>query len=280
MQSFSKTSLCDLNEVEENNDGHTLPSVRSPSVCSPIRRLKLLRERLLCDLNDFEPTFEINCPSQTPTSPKCDEFRLTECHPASPSYRIDSHPCDLFYSPSCDTREYIPKQRSARQETISTNSPFMHGTVPDDSVLEPKTPPSTKRKITRRAKSCPKNMFSPTKHYLNWNAPEQQAPHQALRDNPTPCTISTVSTRDVRSIKPKHRKPKIKTSNTMDAYLSSKLVRSNLAANLRQNWSRQKIHSMAEEKLKATMHVSNFIPKCHQWNVHTKPAWKSFACEE
>lgn len=158
----------------------------------------------------------------------------------------------------------------------------MHETVPDDPVLESTTLPPTKRKRIRRAKSCPKNMFSPTKHCHNWDAPQLHAPHQMLRDNPTPCTISSASMRDVRSIKTKPRKPKPKPKNlnTMDEYLSSKLVRSNLAANLRQKWSREKIHNMAEEKLKATMHVSNFIPKCHQWNVHTTPAWKSFASEE
>lgn len=75
-------------------------------------------------------------------------------------------------------------------------------------------------------------------------------------------------------------KPKSKTPNSMDEYISSKLVRGNLAASLRQKNSRQKINEMTEEKMKASMDVSKFIPKCHHWDVRDSPGWKNFMSEE
>lgn len=78
----------------------------------------------------------------------------------------------------------------------------------------------------------------------------------------------------------KVHKPKSKTPNSMDEFIASKLVRGNLAASLRQKNSRQKINELSEEKLKATMDVSKFIPKCHHWNVRDSPGWKNFITEE
>lgn len=265
--------------VEEINEDHDscniIPSSRSPRPCTPIRRLQLLRERLLCDLNDFDSTCEQKYAPQTPTSPKCSELRLNECPDGLPSYRPDFYPCDLFYPTSCHMDD-MPRPRSSRQASSRAITPIIHKVETTDSVIAEK--PSSIRRSSRRAKSCPRNFFgsSANKHCLSWNVTQSQ---QRNRENSTPCTtVSNASTRDQRKSKP--RKPKAKTPNSMDEYLSSKLVRSNVAANLRQNWSRKKIHDMSEEKLKATMHVSKFIPKCHQWDVRATPGWRVFANEE
>lgn len=247
---------------------HRMPSARSPSICTPIRRLQLLRERLICDLNDFDPKYDVK--SATPSSPKCHDLRLNDCNDPLASYHLDSHPCDLYFPVPCQLDE-MPRPKSSRQESSRAVSPIRSKPEPIDSVPDEK-PAASGQKCVRRAKSCPRSLFGSTKHCLGWNVVQQ-----TNRDNCTPCTVSSAST---RSAKPKARKLKAKTPTTMDEYVSSKLVRTNLAANLRQQWSRQKIHDMTEEKVKATMHVSKFIPRCHQWDVRATPGWRTFAAEE
>lgn len=57
----------------------------------------------------------------------------------------------------------------------------------------------------------------------------------------------------------------------------AQMVRTNLAANLRHQWSRQKLMQMSNEKIQS---VATVIPKCHRWNVRKSPAWQSFNMEE
>lgn len=160
------------------------------------------------------------------------------------------------------------------------------------------------KKKMRRSRSCPKELFSISSGKCSDNEKSQnesmemgetRAGHEHLSAynleyTHSPSIPSSQSPSKphrlqqhsrIRTI-PKIRvdKPKSKTPNSMDEFLSSKLVRSNHAAKLRHKSSRQKIHELAEEKIKATLHVSHFIPKCHTWNVRDTPAWKTFLSEE
>lgn len=57
----------------------------------------------------------------------------------------------------------------------------------------------------------------------------------------------------------------------------AQIVRTNLAANLRHQWSRQKLMQMSNEKINS---IATVIPRCHRWNVRKSPAWQSFNLEE
>lgn len=163
-----------------------------------------------------------------------------------------------------------------------------------------------KKKI-RRSKSCPKELFSISSKCSD----NEKSRNETIEMNERRTGLEKCSPYDIECFhlsssssqhdhpsppRPSHRqhqhsrtrmipqirveRPTSKTPNSIDKFLSSKLVRSNHAAKLRHNSSRKKIHELAEEKTKATLHVSHFIPKCHTWNVRDTPAWKTFLSEE
>lgn len=208
-------------------------------------------------------------------------------------------------------------EENASQSTEHVKSPSKHRHTsmehkPDiksparDNAFEPCAKP---KKKMRRAKSCPKQLFSiSSKCSDNERSQNESVEMQERRmghENLMPydleyfqSPVSIPSSQQSPHKPSSHRhqqqqhsrtrmipkirveKVKSKTPNSMDEFLSAKLVRNNHAAKLRHKSSRQKINELEEEKLKATLHVSHFIPKCHTWNVRSTPAWKTFLSEE
>lgn len=262
-----------------------LRSADSNRTPTPLKRLKTLREKLSTTFleNEFRNE-KSRCLSPPMRSPIFSEM-------ISPfSFDIESHPCDLYFNncnlnvemeykpPVCFRDIYSPPKHTKRVEQSKNLNPSFTIT----------SPPSDEEHRNRRSKSCPKELFETKKPCLNFqtgdNVIDSGSINQQHTDNSTPsfnagdCNSSVSSRQRNRSKILSKSKPK--TPNSMDEYLSSKMVRSNLAANLRQKWSRQRINEMAEEKLKATMTVAKCIPKCHRWHVKNTNAWKSFTSEE
>lgn len=287
IQSFSKTTL---NDFEELDDGKSrsierLRSAESNRTATPLKRLKTLRERLSTTFLKNEFTNE----KPKRLSPAMCSSIFSEMK--SPlSFDIESHPCDLYFN-NCNSNyemEYKPPV-SFRD----TYSPPKQAKRVENKIWKPSftvtSPLSDEEHRYRRAKSCPKELFETKKPCLNFQTDENVIDSDLTKqpyadNNSTPsfnagdCNSSVSSRQRNRSKIVSKRKPK--TPNSMDEYLSSKMVRSNLAANLREKWSRMRINEMAEEKLKATMTVMRCIPKCHRWHVKNTNAWKSFTSEE
>lgn len=241
-----------------------MPSPKlTPPMCSPIRHIYAHRlhhyQPVHSDLHGFDYPCEMvhHHLNHLDNIHKASLSRSAECMKNSPKHAITANL--NFKSPNCDTKSSKPKKK------------------------------------LRRAKSCPKDLFSiSSKCSDNGKSPKNSAEmneHRLFRDlgrdDLTPCFTddfhsSPRQQNTYRKTVPKIRvqKPKSKTPNSMDEYVSSKLVHINHAAKLRQKSSRQKIHELEEEKLKARLHMSHFIPKCHKWNVRDTPAWKTFLSEE
>lgn len=241
------------------------------------------------NLDDFERKCESKCMTAI-SSPKYHATKLNETIHRAHYFDFDMHPCDLYFHNLCHL-DGIQEQKSSEHSTNRIGSPkhlkspmLLQITDSRSSECEEK-PILSEKKEFRRAKSCPKDFFSSPKcgMFNRNNEPQMNQSSQLNREEFTPCTSSTLRKRtpNMRTIPQiKTHKPKSKTPNSMDDFLSSKLVRNNLASSLRHKWSRKKINDMTEEKLKSSMDVSKFIPKCHQWNVRSTPGWKSFSTEE
>lgn len=266
-----------------------------------IKRLQALRERLLAEDDNW------NCVSNLPTptflSPMCSpNHRFHKAHEVQPrhSYKefnfheFEPHPCDHFHNAqpiihvhdvSSPTHHSNYIQSPPTKQMIGFASEYKSDfKVPncEEKIL-------TAKKKVRRAKSCPKDIFSPSSmcfenekrqnDCVEMDCSQAFTPCYSNESNGSPTTVfrqQNVYTKcDGKKVKPKSKTP-----NSMDEFLSSKLVRGNLAASLRQKNARKKINELAEEKLKESMDVSKFIPKCHHWNVRDTPAWKSFTSEE
>lgn len=78
---------------------------------------------------------------------------------------------------------------------------------------------------------------------------------------------------DEKSAKPRRDDPLVN-------FIAVRMVRSNLAANLRHQWSRQKLQELADRKIKSPGRTISFIPECHRWSVDKTPGWKMFTDEE
>lgn len=250
-------------------------------------------------------------PSPKLPSPMCSPIRHVHSHrlhhyqPMHSHFHDIDYPCEMFH-------HHLNHFDSIHEATLSRSvgcakNPPKHATTPTEykpefhsnhNLKSPHCDTSCSKPKTklRRAKSCPKDLFSISskcsenekslKDSLELN--ERHLCRDFGREELTPPFFtddfhsSPRQPNTYRRTIPKIRvqKPKSKTPNSMDEYVSSKLVRINHAAKLRQKSSRQKIHELEEEKLKARLHVSHFIPKCHKWNVRDTPAWKTFLSEE
>lgn len=236
------------------------------------------------------------------------------CHPMHFHEFIQPHDCISDY---CDAN--MIQEENASQSTENAKSPSKHRHASIEHKPDIKSPTHDDasescvkpKKKMRRAKSCPKQLFSISSKFSDnersqnesvemqdrrmghehlmpydleyFQSPtsipsSQQSPHKPLSHRQHHQQHQHSRTRMIPKIRVE--KAKSKTPNSMDEFLSSKLVRNNHAAKLRHKSSRQKINELAEEKLKATLHVSHFIPKCHTWNVRSTPAWKTFLSEE
>lgn len=264
----------------------------SISTPTPVKRLQLLRERLSSGVKEHEFKSDLKLKHSSPMcSPVFSEIKFDY----SPDFHeIESHPCDLYFN-YCHSN--IPTEKKFSNPSVGELQ------SPPKRITNFETPiqcfewrsnctelkPSLKEAAIkrRRAKSCPKEFFGTPKPCLNFQHCDEVLNSSSTKqehDDSTPSqmpgdSISSISTQQ----RPKSKtlsKTKPKTPNSMDEYISSKMVRSNLAANLRRKWSRQKIENMTEEKLKATLTVSKCIPKCHRWNVKSTPGWKTFTSEE
>lgn len=227
------------------------------------------------------------------------------CHPIN--FHEFLHPHDHIFN-HFDTSAI--HEENASQSTENLKSPPKHKTTSNGRKPDGKSPiyddemSAKPKKKMRRSKSCPKELFSiSSKCSDNEKSPNECVEMNERRmghDNLMPYDLEYFRSPSIPSSQSQHKsahrqhqhsrtrmipkirveKPKSKTPNSMDEFLSSKLVRVNHAAKLRHKSSRQKINELAEEKLKATLHVSHFIPKCHTWNVRDTPAWKTFLSEE
>lgn len=259
-----------------------LQSADSNRTPTPLKRLKILREKL--SKTFLENEFGNENPRRPPIySPIFSEMK-------SPNFLdIESHPCDLYFN-NCNSNfdmEYkapVPF-RDIYSPPKQTKRVADNNSKPSFTIT---SPPTDEEHRQCRAKLCPKELFETKKPCLNFqtddividsgSSNQQQAGNIIPSFNTGDCS-SSVSSRQ-RNRSKIVSKTRTKTLNSMDEYLSSKMVRNNLAANLRQKWSRKRINEMAEEKLKATMTVAKCIPKCHRWQVRNTNAWKSFTSEE
>lgn len=230
-----------------------MPKILSP-MCSPIPHMHHMHDIYFTHFHDFDP-----CPY--------DNFHNSHTMNASD---IQSSP-----NPSTNYLQIPPKLDHYR---IEMNSDVKR----DEKML-------MEKKKMHRTKSCPKDLFSISSKCSDIDQNRQNriesAEEECLRqlyaadEFASQIEYHQQNTR-IKSASKQKIKPKSKTPTSMDEYLSSKLVKSNLAANLRHKNSRKKIDDLAEEKLKETMHVSKFIPKCHHWNVKETDGWKTFTSEE
>lgn len=257
-----------------------LRSADSNRTPTPLKRLKILPATFL------ENEFGNENPRRS--SPPIHSPIFSEMK--SPNFLdIESHPCDLYFN-NCNSNFdmeykapvsfghiYSPPKQTKRVADNNSKPSFI--------ITSPSTDDEHRH---RRAESCPKELFETKKPCPNFRTDDividSGSSKQQQADNINPsfdtgdCS-SSVSSRQ-RNRSKIVSKTKTKTPNSMDEYLSPKMVRNNLAANLRQKWSRKRINEMAEEKLKASMTVANCIPKCHRWQVKNTNAWKSFRSEE
>lgn len=291
IQSFSKTSLNDFDEIDDVKP-ESIERLRSADLNrtpTPLKRLRTLREKLATTFLENEFTNER--PGRLSPPPMCSPIFSEMKSPLS--FGIESHPCDLYFN-NCHSNfemEYKPPVSvrdiySAAKQTKRVENRYLK---PSFTVT---SPPSDEEDRHRRAKSCPKELFETKKPEpgLNFQADDSVIDssftgQQHADNNSTPSYNPIGDRNSSMSSRQRNRsailsKSKPKTPNSMDEYLSSKMVRSNLAANLRQKWSLRRINEMANEKLKATMTVAKCIPKCHRWHVKNTNAWKSFTSEE
>lgn len=301
----------------------------------PLKRLQAFREKLLTYTDDdckFDwkwpnepksppsPPPPVKIPSPKLPTPLCSpplhhhthQFHH-HCHPML--FHEFIHPHDYFFNP-CDDANIIHEE-NVSQSMEHLKSPPKHKITSTDHHKSDNRSPTCddangtslkSKKKMRRAKSCPKQLFSisskcsDNEKSQNESIEMHERHHRMGHENliaydleyiqSSPSMPSSQSTHKISSHRHQHSRtsrmiPKIrvekvksKTPNSMDEFLSSKLVRINHAAKLRHKSSRQKINDLADEKLKATLHVSHFIPKCHTWNVRDTPAWKTFLSEE
>lgn len=254
-----------------------LQSAESNTTPTPVKRLRSLRERL--SQSAIPHDFKCRTPLRSPT---ISDIKLDY----SPFiYDTEAHPCDLFYN-NCHPNVGMEYKCPTFIDTLSREPPSPPKQTKEfeqifDNSMSPSPIDTAKR---RRAKSCPKEIFRATKPCIIVQDVDEICQEKSIqrhhRDESTPCDGSSSILLRQRTTPKIMTKSKSKTPNSFDEFLSSKMVRSNLAANLRQRWSRKKINDMIEEKLKETMTVEKFIPKCHQWNVRKTPAWKTFTSEE
>lgn len=282
-----------------------IPSATSLNMSTPphIKRLQALRERLLA--GDDNWNYESKIPTPTILSPMCSPnlhlHKSYEVHPSHYHKELDFHGFEP-YSHSCDhfhIAQPIIHIHEVNSPTQNSNylqsSPKQLIGFASEFKSDFKTPTCEKKLLTakkkvRRAKSCPKDMFSPSSMCLDnekrqpecieMDCSQEFTPCYSNESNASPMTASRQQNAYIKSDGKMKAKPKSKTPTSMDEFLSSKLVRGNLAASLRQKNARKKINELAEEKLKESMDVSKFIPKCHHWNVRDTPAWKTFTSEE
>lgn len=298
--------MLDLNELESGGKKISpvdrIPSANSLNISTPphIKRLQALRERLLAGEENWN--YESKLPTPIMLSPICSpNIHFHKSHDVQPRYAhkelhfndFDPYPCHDHYH-NVQPIIHIHEVQSPTQNTHYLRSPpkqligFASEFKPDckTPICEGKV--LTAKKKVRRAKSCPKDLFSPSSmdnekrqnECVEMDYSQEFTPCHSNESNASPMTMSQQHSNYAKSEGKVKSKPKSKTPTSMDEYISSKLVRGNLAANLRHKNSRKKINELAEEKLKERMDVSKFIPKCHHWNVRDTPAWKAFTSEE
>lgn len=295
----------------------------------PLKRLQAFREKLLTYTDDCkfdwkwpnEPKSPPSSPTLPPAMPKLPSPLCSppihhhthqfhhHCHPIH--FHEFIHPHDYIFNHS-DAN--IIHEENTSQSTEHLKSPSKYKITSIDQKSDGKSPTCDDavetcvkpKKKMRRAKSCPKQLFSISSkcsdNEKSQNESIEMNERRMRHENLMPYDLEYFQSPSIPSSQQTPHKPsshrhqqhsrtrmipkirvdkvKSKTPNSMDEFLSSKLVRINHAAKLRHKSSRQRIHELAEEKLKATLHVSHFIPKCHTWNVRDTPAWKTFLSEE
>lgn len=325
LQSFSKASLGDLDGIGSCHKRTSVERILSTdsidlSTPPPLKRLQAFREKLLTYPDDWKYdtkcSNETKCPTPKMPSPKLPSPKHPSpmCSPNLHSQRQHHfhpvhYPHDFIYPHEHFHHHHLSHYTeidhfdsihgdSPCRSTERMRSQTKHVATPVKHKPEIKSPSgdiksSKSKKKMRRAKSCPKDLFSISSKCSDNDKSQNESietnERRLCRDDLSPCYIEDFQTPPLSRQQNTHprpipkiriHKPKSKTPNSMDEYVASKLVRSNHAAKLRQKSSHQKINELAEEKLKATMHVSKFIPKCHHWNVRETPAWKTFLSEE
>lgn len=284
----------------------------------PLRRLQAYREKLLAHTDDWKfdlkwseesksppplPMPKIPSPELSPPlcSPIGYHHHHSHCHPDHFHEFLHSH--DHMHN-RYDANSF--HEENAPLSVDHSKTPPKRNSVSTDQKLDIKSPTSGEetvkpKKKLRRAKSCPKELFSISskcsnneKSHSESTDMNERRPSDDRRTYYIECFRSPSPSSHQTPPRPLHQqhsrirtipkirvnKPKSKTPNSMEEFLSSKLVRSNHAAKLRHKSARKKINELADEKLKATLHVSHFIPKCHTWNVRDTPAWKTFLSAE
>lgn len=250
------------------------------------RPFRSIREKILADIEKYDRRFDELMPC-SPLPYDYEHMRASVPVPsivvnpceAMPYHRHQQHHCNQehFYCPGhCfdANRLTSPKTPCSSTSTAVTANK-------SDHKAHSKSPMEEAPTNLIRSKSCPKDLFSSTNDVTEDKSPQSKpiksCIRRLVRSNASPeCSSHTTVPCRKKSATRK------KMPDAIDEFLTSKMVRSNLAANLRQQWARKKITEMTDKRLSPPppAQVTTHIPKCHRWNVRDTPAWKSFRLEE
>lgn len=243
----------------------------SQNTFTEARPFRSIREQILADIEKYDRQFD-DLSSQAVPSVVVDSYESTSHH------HHRHHHCDpnhFYRSMHC-----IDGNRLTSAKSHCASTPIV--AERSDTKVEYKSPSLSIQTNLIRSKSCPTDLFTstndvddetPKKLKSNISCKRRlvrshNSPEFTRHSTPLPCRKKIIA--------------KKKSPDAIDEFLTSKMVRSNLAANLRHEWARKKIMEMTDKRIQASppAQVTKYIPKCHRWNVRDSSAWKSFRLEE
>lgn len=279
LQSLKNRSITEFEE-------RTTSSASQNSFGGEVRPFHSIREKILADIERYDRRFDDL--TQSPPMP-FDDDHMRAFIPV-PALVVDS--CDRtalhskhHHNHHCDSEYFNRFAHSAdRNRLLSPRAPCSSTTsaiTKNNKVPESKSLSTSPQSNLKRSKSCPKDLFSSTNDASNENPKKLEPSHQSRR-RLVRSNISPESTSNATLPCRKKCGARTKAPVAIDKFLTSKMVRSNLAASLRQQWAHKKITEMTDKRMTPPppAQVTKYIPKCHRWNVRDTPAWKSFRLEE
>lgn len=289
-QSGNQHNCTVTEDVYSSKRSSTSTSQNSTNLC-PTRQFPSIRDKLLAEIEEYDRAYDEKC-ANTKSSPFISPnmesetnapFHSHHCRAITPiTYPYENFAEELANFDCFHDRWYHRNTIKGPSICCSPSTAADNKEDENDSKPIEKLP-----SILRRSKSCPKDLFRASNYFPSEKLKNQRntkcCDRQLLQGNINPDYLKQSTQKRCQSAsKPVSRikLPKAKTPDSIEEFLSAKIVRSNLAAKLRHDWSRKKIMEMTNQQLKPTTKITKFIPKCHQWNVRQSSAWKSFTLEE
>lgn len=300
----SSPSVCELvsvrecirnfGSIENCNEKHRPISSTSDKNSQPIRSLRDIVQADLDELNKhFDEKWEKFCSSRrkellSPKKYTPREIPIIEVHNVDRNNFVSPMSANLhhhMHSPHHHNHNLHQHQHHLcplctiefnNLEIDTCNSrPSTTSSYNNSSKLQ-KSPKEFLETIIKRSKSCPsgldrkieenayveKDKISNESDFVHGNVDEQR------------------KRRCQSAKKPNDKTAQQRKDDAFVDFIAARMVRSNLAANLRQQWSRKKLQEISDRKIKSFGRTIKFIPKCHRWNVDQTPGWKSFTVEE